>query len=84
MARSFVQYTSAGEPTYAVPFPYISQDHVSVAIDGVDDPTFTWPGGAFVQPTVPPSPGSVVEVRRTTPTTPVIDYNDGSVLIVMR
>lgn len=81
MANSYVQYTGNGVLTnYSVTFPYIDQDHVVVTVDGVA-PTFSWVNSTTVAITPAPTNGSLVELRRITPSdAPFIDFQDGAIL----
>jgi len=82
MADSFVQYSASGSTdTFTVTFPFISRDDVSVAVDGVDDPTFTWTSDTIVVLSSTPTAGQIVDIRRSTPSTnAAVDFSDGSVL----
>ena len=82
MPNSYVQYTANGSTqSFAVTFPYISQSHVTVAVAGVDDATFTWSNATTVLASTMPANLAVVEVRRTTPSaSAIIDFNDASTL----
>lgn len=81
MANSFNNFSGDGSTTqFPVNFPYISRGHVEVYVDGVEDTTFTWLSNTQIQTSTTPANGSVVSVRRKTPTTPLTDFVDGSVL----
>ncbi|MEZ2409838.1 phage tail fiber protein [Bosea sp. RCC_152_1] len=81
MALSYAQFPGDGvTPTFAVPFPYLAKGHVSVRVNLVPV-SFTWDDGQTVRISPGYEPG-VVEVRRTTPReTPMVDFQDGSVLV---
>lgn len=81
MALSYIKYSGDGaNDLFSVPFSYLSVDHISVKVDGVAT-TFTWISGSQVQTTVAPANATVVEVRRTTPSsTLLVTPTDGSVL----
>jgi len=76
---SYVQYIGDGTTTqFSVPFPYIKQSHVSVAVEGVDT-GHTWVSGSTIEITPAPAVDAVVELRRNTPNeTRLVDYTDGS------
>lgn len=79
MALSSVEYTGDGSTqTFSLTFPYLSQDHVQVFIDGAEDTTFTWATSSSVTLTSVPSNGAVVKISRATPSTPLVDFVDGS------
>jgi hypothetical protein len=81
MALSFASYTGDGSnKNFAVPFPYISSEHVSVFVDGVEA-TFVWLNAGLVQTSVAPVNGSFVLVRRKTPNeTAMVNFADASTL----
>ncbi|HWL80109.1 MAG TPA: phage tail fiber protein [Roseomonas sp.] len=81
MRYSYSDYTGDGSTKlFSVPFEYISQDHVSVTVDGASA-SFTWLNSNTIQlPSAPPV-GAVVRVRRNTPKeVALVDFNDASVL----
>lgn len=79
MANSYVRYTGNGTTTdYTFPFPYISQDHVKVSVDGVAA-VFTFLNANTVK--ITPAPTGVIDIRRVTPKdNPPVNFQDGSVL----
>jgi hypothetical protein len=83
MAYSYVQFSADGSTNiFNFSFGYLSQDHISVSIDGVDE-TFTWVSENSIQTDTAAASlnGTTVEVRRTTPRTEAeVDYQDGSTL----
>jgi hypothetical protein len=81
MAYSYTIYKADGtNGTYAVPFPFISRQHVKVSVDGVEVP-YTWQGTGFIVLDPPPSLGSLVMIKRETPKDKaLVDYTDGSIL----
>jgi hypothetical protein len=81
MALSFTSFTGDGtNRNYAVAFPYISRDHVSLTVNGTAV-TFAWLSDSLVQATVAPANGSLVVVKRATPVNaPLVDFSDGSTL----
>jgi hypothetical protein len=81
MALSYESYPGNGViNTFSVPFQYLSKAHVKVYINGVEDTTFTWLTSASIQTSTIPPNGSVVLIERQTPTSPQVDFVDGSTL----
>lgn len=83
MAYSYSTFTGNGSTTqYAVTFPYIRKEHVFVAVNYVNQPTFTWVNSTTIQLPTAPGNGLLVEVRRATPVNaPLVDFVDGSTLV---
>lgn len=81
MALSNASYLGDGSNVlYSVSFPYLSKSHVEVLIDGVSDLGFTWETDSVIRTsTVAPS-GAIVKLLRNTPTSPLVDFVDGSTL----
>ena len=80
MANSKVTYTADGSTqSFAVTFPYISQSHVSVTVNGATA-TFIWNNDNQITISTPTLTGgdNVVIARSTSLTTRLIDYVDGS------
>jgi microcystin-dependent protein len=79
MAYSYVLYTGNGSNRqFAVPFGYISQEHVRALVNG-SPVTFTWINSGLIQLDVAPANGAAVRVYRQTPLTePLVDFTDGS------
>ncbi len=82
MALSYTLYTGDGSNTdFNVVFGYISRSHVSVYLDGVEDPEFTWVSASQVRMDTPPANGVVVKVQRLTPNTArLVNFQNGSTL----
>jgi hypothetical protein len=82
MAESYKEYIGDGTThQFAVPFPYIDKSHVHLYIDGVEDTTFTWITSGTIQATTIPAYGSLVIVRRETPSDErLVDFTDTSML----
>lgn len=79
--NSFVQYTADGlTAAFSITFGYISVEHVAATVDGVEDGSAVISGGTTMTLSSTPTSGQVVELRRTTPTTPIVDFSDASVL----
>lgn len=83
MAYSYVRYTGNGSTTnYTFSFPYISQDHIKVRLNGVLTTAFTYLTSSSIQFTTAPASGVVIEIRRETPKdSPIVNFTDGSVLL---
>lgn len=82
MPLSYAQYQGDGsQQNFDVPCEYLSKSHISVKVDGVDVP-FVWIDTYRLFLTTPPAPGTVVEVRRTTPREDrLVTFTDGSTLV---
>ena len=81
MPYSYVQYVANGSTnSFNVPFGYLDKLHVAGSVDGGVQ-TLTWLTGSSVAFPSPPANGTIVDIRRTTPRTPLIDFSDGSVLV---
>lgn len=78
MAQSYVVYTGTGaQVTFNVTFPYLSQSHVKVAVNGVDQ-SITWDSATVVRLAVAPLAGATVKVRReTSPALALVDFSTG-------
>ena len=60
--------TNAGEGNeFVVPFPYLSQSHVKLYVNGVEDTGKTWPSDGTVRASVAITAGDIVVVKRQTP-----------------
>jgi len=80
MADSFVRYTGDGSTVqFNVPFPYIEKGHVSANVEGTTV-SFTWINDSLIELNSAPANGDTVSIRRNTPTQPLVDFSDGSVL----
>ena len=80
MANSKVQYTADGSTqAFAVTFPFISRNHVSVEVDG-SAATFSWNNDSQIYISSPTLSGSekVLLIRNTSQDTRLVDYVDGS------
>lgn len=81
MADSIVKYTADGATTdYSITFSYISRDNVVVLVDGVVSTAFTFLNDSTIQFTTAPAVDSLVVIKRSTSTTPLVDFTDGSTL----
>lgn len=81
MALSSVSYLGDGSNSlFSVSFVYLSKAHVKVFVDGVEDTTFTWATSASITTSTIPANGVIVLIKRETPTSPIVDFVDGSTL----
>ena len=78
MAHAKDTPTTSGQ-TYAVSFPFISRDHVSVTADGATA-TFTWNNDSQIVITSPAAltTEALVIKRQTSPSATLVDFEDGS------
>lgn len=83
MAYALIRYTGNGSTTnYSFPFPYLDQSHVIVRLNGGVSTGFTFLSSNLIQFNSAPTAGTLIEIRRVTPKdTPVVDFQDGSVLL---
>jgi hypothetical protein len=73
---SYVFYPGDGTQTdWAVPFPYLSTDHVKVSVGGVAK-TITWLNSALVRITPAAAAGTAVLVQRVTQKTPMTVFEN--------
>lgn len=83
MAYATLTYTSLDGSTnqFDVTFPYISQSHVIVTVNGTATTAFTWATTSRIQLNTTPSAGSTVIVSRSTSrNSRLVDYQTGSIL----
>jgi hypothetical protein len=80
MAFSFTKVPSDGVTRlYTVAFPYLSKTHVTVIVGDIPLTTeYTWTLDNQVELDVVPASGAIVEIRRNTPLTQLVDYTNGS------
>ena len=74
------KYTADGSTqSYAVTFPFISREHVTVTADGTAA-TFTWVNNGQITITSPSSLSSeaLIIKRNSSPATLLVDFVDGS------
>ncbi len=80
MAFSYEDFLGNGVTTqYAVNKPYINRAHITLTVDGVAQ-TITWINASLVSVAVAPANGTVVRVKRTTPSTALTNFSNGSSL----
>ena len=81
MAYSLVTYTGDGATTsFAVPFPFISRDHITAKVNGVPR-TISWINDGLIQ--LYPAPvlnAVVVIIRDSSRATPLVDFQDAQLL----
>ncbi|AVQ80761.1 phage tail fiber domain-containing protein [Variovorax sp. PMC12] len=82
MSAAYAQYQGDGVTRkFAVPFPYFAREHVKVRVDAAEQEGIGWINDGLLETSYPPPPGSLVDVRRETPTgTSPVDFEDGSIL----
>jgi len=79
MAKSYVTYPGDGvTTTYTVTFPYLAKSHVHVFLGEEETFSFVWVTDSSIKLDVPSA--DLVTIRRLTPTDPLVDFTDGSVL----
>jgi hypothetical protein len=79
MANSYITYNGDGSTrTYSVTFPYLAKTHVKAYIDGVEDTGATWLTSSSIYLSSIPAIDAQVLIKRATPSTPLVDFVDGS------
>lgn len=79
MANSYITYSGNGSNrTYSVTFPYLAKSHVKAYINGVEDTGVTWLTSSSVYLSSVPASGAQVLIKRITPSSPLVDFVDGS------
>lgn len=83
MAYSYVRYTASGSTSnFTFSFPYIDRTHIVVRKDGVDTTAFTFLNDSTIAFNTAPIAGTLIEIRRITPKdVPIVDFQDGSILL---
>lgn len=77
---SIAKYTADGSTQeFAIPFEYISRDDVVVKVAGAAA-TFNFLNDTTISLSTVPAADTLVVVKRQTPTTPLVDFTDGSTL----
>ncbi len=80
LSKEFFSADGVGD-TFAVNFSYIAEAHIKAFVDGVEDTTFTFNSPTQIKLSSVPASGTLnVLVKRVTPTAPLTDFVDGSVL----
>lgn len=68
MALSYVTYTGNGSTqTYAVPFGFIDEAHVTVTLDGTPTTAFSWVSAGSITFNSAPASAVVIKIARDTP-----------------
>lgn len=83
MAYSYVQYAGNGVTSnFTFPFTYLDKAHIKVSLDGVQTTAFSFLNDSTISFNTAPTVGSSVEIRRVTPKdVPIVDFQDGSVIL---
>lgn len=80
MANSLTTLAGDGSNTiFSFSFGYLDRDHVSVFVDGAEV-SFSFITSNTLSIVPAPSAGSIVRITRTTPTTKLVDFQDGETL----
>ena len=81
MAYSYVNYTGNGSTlNYTFSFPYLNTTHITVSVEGVITTAYTFLNNSTI--TFTSAPTGLIQIRRFTPKdTPIVDFQDGSVLL---
>ena len=81
MAYATNTFSGNGVTTnFALSFPYLSTDHVTVEVDGTQV-AFTWLNSSTVTVSPAPADGTTVRVyRRSSQDSPMVDFTNGEVL----
>lgn len=86
---TFVQYSGDGDNrTFVIPFNYILQSHVQVKVGAFVMTNgahydFSGPNTITFRPAFTPALNVVVELRRATPTVPLVDFQNGANLLAV-
>lgn len=80
IARVVYTQTVAGNKNFAVPFPYISRDHVAARVNGAEV-NFTWNSTNIVTLNEAPPVGAEIELRRSSSINDkLVVFTDGSTI----
>jgi hypothetical protein len=81
VAYSYVRYTGNGSTkNYTFTFPYLDTTHITVRLEGVLISAYTFLNTSTIAFT--DAPTGLIEIRRITPKdTPIVNFQDGSVLL---
>lgn len=72
---------TAGQSNFTFSFPYLSQDHIHVYLDGVETSAFSFNSSFTIHLTTPLAADAVVRIQRITPIDEaLVDFSNGSVL----
>lgn len=77
---SIVKYTADGSTQeYSIPFDYVARDDVVVKVAGANS-AFSFINDTSIILNTTPASGELVVIKRQTPTSPLVDFTDGSTL----
>lgn len=77
-----VEYPGDGTTTdFNFPFDYLDETHVTVYLDGVETAAWSLLTESTVRMTVAPSSGVTVRIERVTPTTAIVTWSDGAIIL---
>lgn len=82
MAYARTAYTYNGTNLFTIDFPYLSEDHVEVFVEGVEATAFTFVNATSISIQTPAlvNGDEVIIRRRTSPTAQIVDFEGDSVL----
>lgn len=81
MSYANAKYIGDGSTkVFSIPFQYLDKEHVKVAIDGVEQTSFSFPTDSSVELSEAPADESIVTVFRETPKYRLVDFQNGSML----
>ena len=81
-AYAVVGYTGTGSQTdFTVSWSYLDDDHVECYLDGVETALFTIPTAGTIRFDSAPAADVAISIKRNTPTTPLVVWNDGAVIL---
>lgn len=83
MPYSYVNYPANGSTqNFTFSFSYLDPSHIHVYVEGVETTSFTFLNSNTIRFATAPTSGSTIEIRRITPKdVPVVDFQDGSVIL---
>jgi hypothetical protein len=82
VSPTYVDYTGNGVSTdFVFPFPYMSASHVKVAVGGTETTAFTLQSTSTVRFNSAPSAGALIHIFRETPSTPIVTWEDGALIL---
>jgi len=78
-----VSYTGNGSSTdYTFPFPYLSKTHIKVYLNGVVQSSgYSFLTASSIRFTSAPTAGVAIVITRETPSTPIVTWQDGAVIL---
>lgn len=82
MAATDAYYTGDGATTdYAISWDYLAESHVKVTVDEVETTAFSFVSTYLIRFDSAPASDAAIRIYRDTPTTPLVDFENGSVLL---